>query len=546
MQSWSGKLQTTYTKSGSPRYEIEIGHQGLNQHQVIRDPNSRVAESKARAKMQTWNETWARRQAVSRGHDLAAERTEEAQELQASLERILPDALETDNVLDFEALKDHSSYPAAMPELGFSENPPRKDDLLYKPRYGCLRSFWPPSREKTRQEAETRFQKDYQRWESSRNRAQEEYENAKSKWEAERDEFLRQRDTANAAIDSLRQEYSRGTNPQAIMQYCELVLSQSQYPDFVSQVFELDYRIEAKILVVDYQLPALNDMPTLLEVKYIQSRNEHQERHLTSAAQVKAYESLLYRMVLRVLHELFSADVVGAIDMVVVNGYVSTIDPATGKPSNPCILTVQANKQEFSEIRLENVDPKACFKKLKGLGASRLSSLTPVAPLMRIDKEDRRFVASYDVANQIEGENLAAMDWEDFEHLIREMFEKEFASTGGEVRVTRASRDGGIDAVIFDPDPLRGGKIVVQAKRCTNTVGVAAVRDLYGTLINEGANKGILVSTADYGPDAHEFARGKPITLLSGSELLYLLEKHGHKARIDLREAKEIIADRDK
>src|SRR5439155_853555 len=137
--------------------------------------------------------------------------------------------------------------------------------------------------------------------------------------------------------------------------------------------------------------------------------------------------------------------------------------------------------------------------------------------------------------------NIAAMDWEDFEHLIRELFEKEFSQNGGEVKVTRASRDGGVDAVAFDPDPIRGGKIVIQAKRYTNTVGVSAVRDLYGTVHNEGAIKGILVTTADYGPDAYEFAKDKPLTLLNGSNLLHLLAEHGHRAKIDLREAKEIL-----
>ena len=118
--------------------------------------------------------------------------------------------------------------------------------------------------------------------------------------------------------------------------------------------------------------------------------------------------------------------------------------------------------------------------------------------------------------------------------------------TGGEVKVTRASRDGGVDAVAFDPDPIRGGKIVIQAKRYTNVVGVSAVRDLYGTVMNEGATKGILVTTADYGQDSYEFAKDKPLTLLSGSELLYLLQKHGHRARIDLAEAKKLALERDR
>jgi restriction system protein len=60
------------------------------------------------------------------------------------------------------------------------------------------------------------------------------------------------------------------------------------------------------------------------------------------------------------------------------------------------------------------------------------------------------------------------------------------------VKITRASRDHGVDAVAFDPNPIRGGKIVIQAKRYTNTVSVSSVRDLYGTIMNEGANKGIL------------------------------------------------------
>lgn len=59
--------------------------------------------------------------------------------------------------------------------------------------------------------------------------------------------------------------------------------------------------------------------------------------------------------------------------------------------------------------------------------------------------------------------------------------------------------------------------------------------------MNEGATKGILVTTSDYGNDAYTFAKGKPITLLNGSNLLFLLEQHGHRVKIDLNEAKKIL-----
>ncbi len=76
--------------------------------------------------------------------------------------------------------------------------------------------------------------------------------------------------------------------------------------------------------------------------------------------------------------------------------------------------------------------------------------------------------------------------------------------------------------------------MVIQAKRYKNTVGVSAVRDLFGTMQNEGASKGILVTTSGYGKASFEFADGKPLELLSGSNLLYLLQQHaGIEARIE-------------
>jgi len=162
---------------------------------------------------------------------------------------------------------------------------------------------------------------------------------------------------------------------------------------------------------------------------------------------------------------------------------------------------------------------------------------------MVLRRDDGRFVSAHEIANTLDASvNLAALDWEDFEHLIREVFAQEFSSNGGEVKVTRASRDGGVDAIAFDPDPIRGGKIVIQAKRYTSTVGVSAVRDLYGTVLNEGATKGVLVTTSDYGPDSYAFASGKPLVLISGANLLHMLEKHGYKARIDLNEARRLTS----
>jgi restriction system protein len=118
----------------------------------------------------------------------------------------------------------------------------------------------------------------------------------------------------------------------------------------------------------------------------------------------------------------------------------------------------------------------------------------------------------------------------EFEGLIRDLFEK----MGLETKQTQSSRDGGVDCIAYDPRPIFGGKVVIQAKRYKNTVGVSAVRDLFGTMQNEGASKGILVTTSGYGKSSFQFAEGKPLELLSGTHLLYLLAEHaGVEARIE-------------
>ena len=253
------------------------------------------------------------------------------------------------------------------------------------------------------------------------------------------------------------------------------------------------------------------------------------------------YDSAVYQVCLQTLYEVFASDTASAIEHAAFNGWVQYVDRSSGHETRACIMSVHTSKEVFKALNLSQVDPKTCFRSLKGVGSSQLHAMAAIAPILKLNREDRRFIASVDVESSLdEGVNLAAINWQDFEYLIRQVFEREFSESGGEVKVTQASRDGGVDAVAFDPDPIRGGKIVIQAKRYTNTVGVSAVRDLYGTVMNEGATKGILVTTSSYGQDAYNFAKDKPLTLMDGSNLLHLLGKHGHNVRIDLAEAKRM------
>jgi restriction system protein len=368
------------------------------------------------------------------------------------------------------------------------------------------------------------------------------YKRATEEWLERQRSFKADQNEGKRRIDALQARYLNG-EPDAIVEFTDLILSRSEYPNFFPKRWEIGFDGPTGVMVVDYELPDVDRLPKLSAVRYIQSRDAFENVQLKERELDEVYEAALYQTCLRTIIEIFASDSIDAVKSVTFNGYVDFIDRANGKPARACIISLQTMKSAVNDIDFNAVDPKACFRALKGVGSSKLSGMAAVVPILKMNRVDERFVPARDVIDNIDlTVNIAAIPWEDFEHLVRDVFEKEFSTVGGEVKITRASRDHGVDAIAFDPDPIRGGKIVIQAKRYTNPVGVSAVRDLYGTLINEGASRGILVTTSVYGPDSYDFAKGKPITLLNGGNLLHLLEKHGHPARIDLREAKVTLA----
>lgn len=541
---------------GGVSYSIDVRHDGLNKYRQITGRDPRVVENKAQALLDQWNSQWATVKARAdkkqyiEGQKRAAQRqTDEARSALEDLEATLRSGLSA-APLDWEHQKNRAPFAESKPQVPSEPSRPPEpspDSTEFQPQVSLLDRLVPSRAAMKRDEASLSFKSAHDAWlrQLSRNEdrhrvALEQHDRELDAWRARRDEFLRAQHDENAAVDEFRRRYNE-KDPPAVEDYCERVLAASAYPAWMPRAFELAYAPDSRTLVVSFTLPSPDDLPRLREVSYIQSRDEFREKVLTDAQARRLYDSLLYQIALRTTYEIFQSDEAETCAAVAFNGYVNSIDRTTGQPATACVLSLHAGRHEFQDINLSNVEPKACFKALKGVGSSKLHSLTPVAAIMELRRDDGRFVSSRELADSLDDSvNLAMMDWEDFEHLIREVFEQEFQTSGGEVKVTKASRDGGVDAIAFDPDPIRGGKIVIQAKRYTNTVGVAAVRDLYGTVMNEGATKGILVTTSDYGPDAYAFAKDKPLSLMSGANLLHLLERHGHRAKIDIKEAREL------
>lgn len=376
------------------------------------------------------------------------------------------------------------------------------------------------------------------------------------KAEMTRQEFVAQRErefadaTAQWALDATSWEQAteedrkraeersariKTVGPDGLLARIDLALRVISWPSFVSTEGETRFDLESGVLIHEHRFP---DPTGLSWVKVTQLKAGPTLRPANKTESKNAAARLHPSLCLRLVCEIVRLDYEGIVKAVAINGWADYTEKSTGQTKRAYCASLYATREQIAALNLRSLDPLAAFSALKGICA-RSMELTPIAPVIRLDTNDPRFVDPKEtLSGMTEGENLASMAWEDFEHLCRELFEKAFAGSGAEVKITQASRDKGVDAIAFDPDPIRGGKIVIQAKRYTNTVDVAAVRDLYGTVINEGATKGILVTTSHFGVEAYSFAKDKPLTLLNGNELLGLLESHGYTFRIDLAEAK--------
>jgi restriction system protein len=450
----------------------------------------------------------------------------------AALGQVLAVTLGVDDFLDFETLKEKVKPPSwKFSDLERATQPPQVESFLPPAPTLLTRLFAKASHERAVHEAQLAHDQAVQVW-----RTQERVRVA----ELERQRGLHTRAIRkeeervalqNQDVDEFRSAFDRG-DPDSVIQYLELVLMASKYPEGFPQSFRIAYVPASRQAVVEYELPHVEVVPTAKSYKYFKSSDKVTELARPVGQLRDIYASLVAQVALRTVHELFEADRGRYLDVVIFNGMLTTTHPGSGKTVRPCLVTLRTTRDTFEELDLSRVDPIACLKHLSASVSKSPAELLPVRPILEFDMVDPRFIAESDALSLLDQRpNLMDLNPWEFESLIQNLF----AKMGLDTKMTRASRDGGVDCVAYDPRPIFGGKVVIQAKRYKNTVGVSAVRDLFGTLQNEGASKGILVCTSGYGQASFDFAANKPIELIDGANLLYLLTEHaGIEAKIEI------------
>ena len=333
----------------------------------------------------------------------------------------------------------------------------------------------------------------------------------------------------NRQVDDLARSAAQGDADAVPEYFLALMRLSSPWPDAFPDASEMGWDGEGRQLLVSWEFPGIEVVPAVTRIRYVKSDDRELEVKRPVGERREIYRRLLAQCALRVLHETFRAPLYGSdgaplVRPVAFNGYVVRPDPATGKDGPAYLATVLTDRTTFESVDLTQVEPVRCVEGLKGRLSTRPDKLTEVRPSRLPSTLDS---TTMDGAG--EDIDLLRMDPGEFEDLVADLFR----AMGLQTQTTARSRDGGVDVIATDPDPIRGGRMVIQVKRYESTIPPAVIRDLYGTVLHEGAIKGILVTTAGFGPGTYQFAEGKPLSLIDGTELVALLAQHGLGGRIN-------------
>ncbi len=216
-------------------------------------------------------------------------------------------------------------------------------------------------------EAQARFeaaQAEHQRQESERRRA---LAVAKAQYDRKVTEERARAVARNAYVTSRQSAFAAG-DTEAVQWFVDCILRASKYPDGFPREYQVAYRPQHQEVAVDFELPPRRVVPEARAYRYVKARDVIEPVPRRDSEISQCHERLVSCVALRTLHEIFSATPPEVVQAVAFTGRVSTVDPVTGKPLRPQVLSVSAERSAFDGLVLAAVDPAACLNALVSPG----------------------------------------------------------------------------------------------------------------------------------------------------------------------------------
>jgi restriction system protein len=395
----------------------------------------------ALARAQQAQEREAKRQYQGAREAEAIAMTEAVETQIQTLSALLHQTLSIDDAITFDDLKDRAAIPdfdggkLAVEEPApvgrtVDYTPPSEPSGLHK-----LIPGWRKKHETAVAQARTEHEEEVAKAEREHADASREHAEREAQRRSDLDAARVKHDEAAAAleveravqhqsIDNFEQLFLQG-DQEAIAKYFSLVLERSPYPEPLKLSFRLAFVPESRQLVVEKELAPLDAVPTVRSFRYVKAKDEIVASARPVAERRSLFATMVGQIVLRTLHELFEADTPHHLETLVLNAFVDTVDPRTGKPIRPYLVTLRTSRHQFSQLDLARVEPLACLKALNAGVSKSPAELVPIRPVLDFDMVDPRFVQEADVLSTLDQRpNLMELTPGEFEavdhQLVRE------------------------------------------------------------------------------------------------------------------------------
>ena len=302
---------------------------------------------------------------VEAEQEAADEQTAAVQEQVKSLDEVLTSVLPLPP-MSFDQLMAAPQTPAFDPgPLGVAGSGPDWSDFAPARPRGLRRLLGGGARYKRQvAQAHARFEAALAEHREQDSRRQRDLAVAREKYHRKVTEQRARAAARNATISKRRAAYG-ARDAQAVEWFARCVLKASRYPDGFPREYQVAYDPNARKIAVESELPARDVVPPVRAYRYLKPRDVTEPVPRPEQEISQRYERLVAAIALRTLHEIFTATAPEVVRAVSFTGYVSTTDPATGKPVRPRLVSVSADRPAFDDLVLASVDPAAC---VAGLG----------------------------------------------------------------------------------------------------------------------------------------------------------------------------------
>ena len=207
-----GEPTGAVSQSGVQTWRVEIWHEGLKRHRVLRAASLSELEHKASLLASDWEARWANLQKRESGKEEAAARTQEARDALTGMGAILHAGLSSDQRMRWGKLKDNAPFAVAEPTQP-RRHPYRRfpDRAAYRARPTLIDRMFPrrlmsveAKAQAIWEEVEAAWEEDKRRIDQAYEKACREFQNALEQWRLDKAEYESRQRESNAAIDRQR------------------------------------------------------------------------------------------------------------------------------------------------------------------------------------------------------------------------------------------------------------------------------------------------------------------------------------------------------